>query len=61
MNGCLARGSADPDIVRDFLLFYYLWWRDEIMGPLRRTGRAVGGHPKVRPVWWSPMTQLDEA
>ena len=38
VDGCLARGSADPDVVRDFLLFYYVWWRDEIMDPLRRTG-----------------------
>ena len=59
VNGCLARGSADPDMVRDFLLFYYLWWRDEIIVPLRGTGRVVSGHPKVRPVWWPPMTHLD--
>jgi hypothetical protein len=46
-------------MVRDFLLYYYLWWRDEIMDPLRRTGRIAGGHPKVRPVWWPPMAHLD--
>lgn len=60
VNGCVARGAADPDMVRDFLLFYYLWWRDEIMGPLRRTDRAVGGHAKVRPAWWPAMTHLDK-
>ena len=41
VNGCLARGVADPDLVRDFLLFYYLWWRDEIMDPLRKTQRIL--------------------
>jgi hypothetical protein len=59
VNGCLARGSADADMVRDFLLFYYLWWRDEIMDPLRAAGPGIGEHPKVRPVWWPPMTHLD--
>jgi len=59
INGCLARGVADPDIVRDFLLFYYLWWRDEILDPLRRTQRIIADHPKVRPVWWEPLRHLD--
>lgn len=59
VNGCLARGVADPDIVRDFLLFYYLWWRDEIMDPMRRTQRLIADHPKVKPVWWEPLTHLD--
>src|SRR5581483_8607874 len=48
VNGCLARGAADPEITRDFLLFYYLWWRDEIMDPLRGARRIAADHPKVR-------------
>ncbi len=59
INGCIARGVADPDIVRDFLLFYYLWWRDEIMEPLRKTQRIAADHPKVKPVWWEPLRHLD--
>ncbi len=59
VNGCLARGVADPDIVRDFLIFYYLWWRDEIMDPLRKTQRIVADHPKIKPVWWEPLVYLD--
>jgi hypothetical protein len=59
VNGCLARGVADPDIVRDFLLFYYLWWRDEIMDPLRRTRRVLGDGPKTVPTWWKPLQHLD--
>ena len=59
VNGCVARGVADGDIVKDFLLFYYLWWRDEIMDPLRKTRRVVADHPKVRPTWWKPLTHLD--
>ena len=59
VNGCVARGVADPDIVRDFLLFYYLWWRDEIMDPMRRTQRLITDHPKVKPVWWERLSHLD--
>lgn len=59
VNGCLARGSADPEVVRDFLLYYYLWWRDEIMDPLRKTRRLTADGPKVRPVWWDALTELD--
>jgi hypothetical protein len=59
VNGCLARGAADREIVRDFLLYYYLWWRDEIMDPLRKTRRLAADGPKVRPVWWPHLTQLD--
>ena len=59
VNGCVARGVADPDMVRDFLLFYYLWWRDEIMEPMRKTLRIEADHPKVKPVWWVPLRHLD--
>ena len=59
VNGCLARGVTDPDIVRDFLIFYHLWWRDEIMDPLRKTQRIVADHPKIKPVWWEPLAYLD--
>lgn len=59
VNGCVARGVADPEIARDFLLIYYLWWRDEIMEPMRKTQRIAADHPKVKPVWWEPLAHLD--
>jgi hypothetical protein len=59
VNGCLERGTADEDIVRDFLLFYYLWWRDEIMTPLRKTQRIQSNDPKIKPVWWDQLLKLD--
>jgi hypothetical protein len=59
VDGCLARGVADPDLVRGFLLYYYLWWRDEIMAPLRQTRRVTTADPKYRPAWWDPLTHLD--
>lgn len=59
VDGCLARGVADPDIVRDFLFFYYLWWRDEILDPLRRARQLVDDQPRYRPNWWRPLRNLD--
>ena len=59
VNECVGRGTADPDIVRSFLLSYYLWWRDEIFDPLRKTRRITTDHPKFRPIWWLPLTYLD--
>jgi hypothetical protein len=55
VNGCVARGTVDPDVVRDFFLFYYLHWRDEIMDPLRKAGRL----PAPVPAWWPPLAALD--
>jgi hypothetical protein len=60
VNECVGRGTADRDIVRSFLLYYYLWWRDEILDPLRKTRRIVTDHPKFRPLWWTPMIYLDQ-
>ena len=59
VNGCLARSTADPDLVRDFLFYYYLWWRDEIMEPLRKTRRVADNAVGVRPVWWPGLPYLD--
>jgi hypothetical protein len=60
VNGSLQRGAADADIVRSFLLYYYLWWRDEILEPLRKTRRVNTADPKFKPAWWDPLTQLDK-
>ncbi len=55
VNGCVQRGAADPELVRDCLMFYYVHWRDEILDPLRQ-----GGDFEVaRPAWWPPLTALD--
>ena len=59
VNECVGRGTADPDIVRSFLVYYYLWWRDEILEPLRQTRVIATRHPKFRPIWWDPMVYLD--
>ena len=59
VNESVGRGIADSGIVRAFLLYYYMWWRDEIMEPLRKTRRIVTDHPKFKPVWWEPLKHLD--
>jgi hypothetical protein len=59
VNESVGRGIADGGIVRSFLLYYYLWWRDEIMEPLRKTRRIVTNHPKFKPIWWEPLKHLD--
>lgn len=60
VDACLARGAADPDIVRSFLLYYYVWWRDEILDPLRRCRQLNTDSPKTKPPWWDAMAQLDK-
>lgn len=59
VNEYVGRGNAEPSLVRAFLLYYYLWWRDEIMDPLRQL-RAVADDPKYKPSWWDPLVHLDK-
>jgi len=58
VNEYVGRGNAEPSLVRAFLLYYYLWWRDEIMDPLRNL-RAIADDPKFKPSWWDPLVHLD--
>ncbi|MCU0703413.1 MAG: hypothetical protein MUF18_05490 [Fimbriiglobus sp.] len=58
VNEYVGRGNAEPSLVRAFLLYYYLWWRDEIMDPLRSL-RTIADHPKIKPSWWDPLVHLD--
>jgi hypothetical protein len=59
VDECVGRGTADPAIVRAFLLYYYLWWRDELLEPLRKTRRITTDHPKFKPIWWNPLKHLE--
>lgn len=58
VNEYVGRGNAEPSLVRAFLLYYYLWWRDEIMAPLRQM-RSIPDDPKFKPGWWDPLAHLD--
>jgi hypothetical protein len=55
VNGCVQRGTADPELVRESLMFYYVHWRDGIMEPLRQGGDFGA----ARPAWWPPLAALD--
>lgn len=59
VNGCLARKTIDPGIVRDCLIFYYRLWLEEIIIPLRHTHRATATDAVYRPLWWEPLKNLD--
>ena len=59
VNEVLGRQSADAGIVKSFLLYYYLWWRDEIMVPMRERHTIDTNDPKVKPGWWDPLVHLD--
>ena len=58
VNEYVGRGNAEASLVRAFLLYYYLWWRDEIMTPLRQL-RPLADDPKFKPGWWDPLVHLD--
>ena len=58
VNEYVGRGNAEPSLVRAFLLYYYLWWRDEIMDPLRAM-RTIPDDPKFKPGWWDTLVHLD--
>lgn len=58
VNEYVGRGNAEASLVRAFLLYYYLWWRDEIMQPLRQL-RDIPNDPKFKPSWWDPLIHLD--
>ncbi len=59
VNEYVARGMADSSLVRSFLLYYYLWWRDEILEPLRRVRKIETDDPKLKPYWWDSLSHLD--
>lgn len=58
VNESVGRGNAEASLIRAFLLYYYLWWRDEIMDPMRQI-RSLADDPKFKPGWWDPLAHLD--
>ena len=59
VNGCLERNTVERQMIRTFLGYYYLSWRDEIMIPLRERS-ALQPMPRYIPSWWYDLTALDE-
>lgn len=59
VNGSLERGTVDGPMVRSFMGYYYLWWRDEILTPLRNRPERVGKSTWRKPEWLKPLKALD--
>ncbi len=59
VNGTLERGTVDGAMVRSFMGYYYLWWRDEILTPLRNRPERPGTSVWRRPEWLKALKALD--
>ncbi|WP_020475006.1 hypothetical protein [Zavarzinella formosa] len=51
VDACLREHLAGPQLVRTFLASYYLWWREELMEPLRKRRRLTTTNPQFVPYW----------
>jgi hypothetical protein len=70
VNAYIERDAVDRDMIRSFLAYYYLWWNDEVMEPLRNTpgwsdNPAIKQikdqkSPKHKPAWWDGLRSLHE-
>lgn len=60
VNACLRRKTVDKGMVRSFMAYYYLMWRDEIMTPLRHRPPRANAQDRYKPIWWDEMRALDE-
>jgi hypothetical protein len=59
VEACLRHGMANKCLIRCFLANFYLWWRDEVMAPLRQLRQIDTSHPRYVPLWWRPLIHLD--
>ncbi len=59
VEACLRNRLANACLVRFFLGRFYLWWRDELMLPLRQRRRIDTSNPLFVPLWWRPLVNLD--
>ena len=68
VDDCLAKKTVDPDMVRTFIKYYFVWWNDEAMIPLRRARNSFHErHPPARQIspsfsihWLSGLGTLEE-
>lgn len=62
VNTGLERGSLDSSMVRSFLGYYYMWWKDDLLQPLHRRPRVVGkDDPRYEIQWLGELKALDTA
>jgi hypothetical protein len=60
LDHCLERNTVAREMIQSFFGYYYLWWRDEIMIPLRERPLMLHGEPRYLPAWWKELKYLDE-
>lgn len=59
LDHCLERNTVAREMISSFFGYYYLWWRDEIMIPLRSRPLIERGEPRYLPTWWKELKYLD--
>jgi hypothetical protein len=58
VDGCIGRKTIDEGMVRDFLRYYYLWWRQEMLEPLRDENYPFPDQ-RLKPRWLRHLRHLD--
>lgn len=61
VDGCLARGAVDPNMVRSFLAYYWFWWRQMVLKPLCEKPLPSVTPQHFLPPWWRGLPHLDRA
>jgi hypothetical protein len=59
VNNCLIAKTVDPSMVRSQLVYYYRWWREEFIIPLRQMEDHLALGSAYQPGWWKPLIALD--
>lgn len=60
VDGSLGRGAVDRRMLRSYLAYYYVWWREMVLEPLWRERDRLGDWPRRHlPVWHRGLPHLD--
>lgn len=59
LDHCLERNTVAREMIHSFFGYYYQWWRDEIIAPLRSRARSEHSEPRYLPAWWRELKYLD--
>lgn len=56
---CLQNKTVDESMVRSILGWYYIWWRDEVLTPLRELHIETHVGTKTTPIWLNEFKYFD--
>ena len=61
LEGLIEEDAIDQKMLRKSLVYYYHWWRDEVLDPLRKhlKEEPATTDGKYVPLWMAPMSNLD--